>query len=109
MNKKYIVGVVVLIALSNLISIDIAHKVGYKVGIEEHRSYIRKLEIRNDRMGKVSKQVIKETIEAFRNEAKKLFHYGDLDAYLNCHETIKTYQMALDSIDSYSLLGDMTK
>lgn len=38
MNKKYIVGVVVLIALSNLISIDIAHKAGYKVGIEEHRS-----------------------------------------------------------------------
>lgn len=31
-------------------------------------------------MGKVSKQVIKETIEAFRNEANKQFHYGDLDA-----------------------------
>lgn len=89
MNKKYIVGVVVLIALSNLISIDIAHKAGYKVGIEEHRSYIRKLEIRNDRMEKVSKQVIKETIEAFRNEANKQFHYGDLDAYLNWHEPLK--------------------
>ena len=66
LNKKYIVGVIVLIALSNLISIDIAHKAGYKVGIEEQCSYIRKLEIRNDRMGKVSKQVIQETIEAFR-------------------------------------------
>lgn len=40
-------------------------------------------------MEMVSKQVIKETIEAFRNEANKQFHYGDLDVYLNWHEPLK--------------------
>ena len=110
MNKKiHIIGTILLIVITNLISIDLAHEAGYKVGKEEQRSYIRKLEMENDKMEKASRQVLKETIEAFRSEANKQFNSGNYDAYLNWNEAIKTYQIALDSIESYSLLDGLHK
>lgn len=102
----YIIGTILLIIVTNFISIGIAHDIGYDVGIKEKSSYIRKLETKNQKMEKVSKQILVETIEAFRNESDRQLRYGNYNAYLNWQKSIKIYQMALDSIDSYSLLED---
>lgn len=108
MNKKmYIIGTVLLIVLTNLLSIDIAHGIGYDLGKEEQKAYIRKLEIKNEKMEKISRQVLSETIVAFRDEANKQLNYGNYNAFMKWHESAKLYQMALDSIESYSLLGDL--
>ena len=108
MNKKmYIIGTILLIVLTNLLSIDIAHGIGYDLGKEEQKAYIRKLEIKNEKMEKISRQVLSETIVAFRDEANKQLNYGNYNAFTKWHESAKLYQMALDSIESYSLLGDL--
>jgi len=108
MNKKmYIIGTILLIVLTNLLSIDIAHGIGYDLGKEEQKAYIRKLEIKNEKMEKISRQVLSETIVAFRDEANKQLNYGNYNAFMKWHESAKLYQMALDSIESYSLLGDL--
>lgn len=108
MNKKmYIIGTILLIVLTNLLSIDIAHGIGYDLGKEEQKAYIRKLEIKNEKMEKISRQVLSETIVAFRDEANKQLNYGNYNAFMKWHESAKLYQMALDSIESYSLLGDI--
>jgi len=108
MNKKmYIIGTILLIVLTNLLSIDIAHGIGYDLGKEEQKAYIRKLEIKNEKMEKISRQVLSETIVAFKDEANKQLNYGNYNAFMKWHESAKLYQMALDSIESYSLLGNL--
>ncbi len=106
-KKKYIIGTILLIVITNLISFDIAQGIGYDEGQKEQKAYIRKLQTKNEKMEKVSRQVLSETIVAFRGEANKQLNYGNYDAYIKWHETIKLYQMALDSIESFSLYGDL--
>lgn len=105
-KKKYIIGTFLLVILTNFITIGIAHEIGYNVGVKEQTSYVRKLETKNKKIEMISKQVLKETIEAFRYESEKQLQYGNYNAYANWQESIKYYQMALDSIESNSLLGD---
>lgn len=105
-KKKYIIGTILLVIITNVISIGIAHDIGYDVGVKEQSSYIRKLEVKNKKMERVSRQVLKETIEAFRKESDKQLRQGNYNAYVSWQESIKVYQTALDSIDSYSLLGE---